>query len=67
MPEIEAELSKSIPCEHFKLIAGGGITQGQDLLEISRLTFNNSEAATLAWLINQLDGTLLKLEIKIAT
>ena len=67
MPEIEAELSKNIPCEHFKLIAGGGIAQGQDMLEISRLAFNYSEAATLAWLINQPDGTNLSLEIKVAT
>jgi hypothetical protein len=60
MPEIEEELIVIVESQNIKLKTSAV----DDVVTLSGLNFSNSQAATLAWLINHGPGTLIQFQIK---
>lgn len=62
MPDIEEDLIISIKANQVRLVTCCG---DNDILEIKDLNLSDSNAATLAWIINHPSDTDLELQLKI--
>jgi hypothetical protein len=61
MPEIEEELSIDLNSETIRLATHAN----GDRIAIDNIQLTDEEVATLAWLVNQAQGTVLTLELKV--
>ena len=63
MPEIEEELTVELSCGSVKAILNGGA----DRIILTNVVLDDGQAATLAWLSSQGEGTTLELQLKVKT
>jgi len=61
MADLEESLSIALKASCFKMVS----STGYEVIEICHLDLNKTEAATLAWLVNQPADTLIKVEFEL--